>query len=310
MNIDAVFGRYIAKDSAVHRMDPRAKLLLSILFMVMVFAAGSYVSLGVAALFTAGMFAFAHISLRQAFTSIAPLAILVVFTALLNIFFVQGGEVYFQLWIICISQQGLHQALFIAIRLTMLLLGVSLLTLATTTLDLTDGFERLLEPFKRFGLPAHELSMMMGIALRFLPQFAIELRTIYRAQISRGANFGKGPKGGRCHDDFAYCASVYQRVPTRRNAFFGHGRALLSWRRKPHPLKRTLFQQARYRRYRLFRNRHCSRTGDRPRLEHAAVNTKPCTSPLPHSCKSQPSKESQHASVKPQTASASSHNNI
>ena len=193
MKIDAVFGRYIAKDSAVHRMDPRAKLLLSILFMVMVFAAGSYVSLGVAALFTAGMFAFAHISLRQAFTSIAPLAILVVFTALLNIFFVQGGEVYFQLWIICISQQGLHQALFIAIRLTMLLLGVSLLTLATTTLDLTDGFERLLEPFKRFGLPAHELSMMMGIALRFLPQFAIELRTIYRAQISRGANFGKGP---------------------------------------------------------------------------------------------------------------------
>ena len=147
MNIDAVFGRYIAKDSAVHSMDPRAKLLLSILFMVMVFAAGSYVSLGVAALFTAGMFAFAHISLRQAFTSIA-------------------------------------------------LLGVSLLTLATTTLDLTDGFERLLEPFKRFGLPAHELSMMMGIALRFLPQFAIELRTIYRAQISRGANFGKGPKGG------------------------------------------------------------------------------------------------------------------
>ena len=185
MKIDAVFGRYIAKDSAVHRMDPRAKLLLSILFMVMVFAAGSYVSLGVAALFTAGMFAFAHISLRQAFTSIAPLAILVVFTALLNIFFVQGGEVYFRLWIICISQQGLHQALFIAIRLTMLLLGVSLLTLATTTLDLTDGFERLLE-----------LSMMMGIALRFLPQFAIELRTIYRAQISRGANFGKGPKGG------------------------------------------------------------------------------------------------------------------
>ena len=307
MNIDAVFGRYIAKDSAVHRMDPRAKLLLSILFMVMAFAAGSYVSLGVAALFTAGMFAFAHISLRQAFTSIAPLAILVVFTALLNIFFVQGGEVYFQLWIICISQQGLHQALFIAIRLTMLLLGVSLLTLATTTLDLTDGFERLLEPFKRFGLPAHELSMMMGIALRFLPQFAIELRTIYRAQISRGANFGKGPKGG-----VAMMTSLIVPLFTSafRNAFFGHGCALLSWRRKPHPLKRTLFQQARYRRYRLFRNRHCSCTGNRSRLEHAVINAEPYSSPLPHSCKSQPSKENQHARVKPQTANASSHNNI
>ena len=194
MNIQTVFGRYIAKDSPVHRMDPRAKLLLSLLFMVVVFAAGSYPALGMAALFTFGMFAFARISLRQAFLSIAPLAILVVFTALLNIFFVQGGETYFQFWIICISQKGLEQALFIAIRLTLLLLGVSLLTLATTTLDLTDAFESLLQPFKRFGLPAHELSMMMGIALRFLPQFALELRTIYRAQLSRGANFSTSPK--------------------------------------------------------------------------------------------------------------------
>ena len=165
-DIQTVFGRYISKDSIVHRMDPRAKLLLSLLFMVMVFAASSYPALAIAAIFTAGMFAFARISLRQAFVSIAPLAILVVFTALLNIFFVQGGEVYFQFWIICISQGGLQQALFIAIRLTMLLLGVSLLTLATTTLDLTDAFERLLKPFSRIGLPAHELSMIMGIALR------------------------------------------------------------------------------------------------------------------------------------------------
>ena len=111
MSFDTVFGRYIAKDSAVHRMDPRAKLLLSLLFMVMVFAAGSYVSLGVAALFTAGMFAFARISLRQAFTSIAPLAILVVFTALLNVFFVQGGTVYFQLWILCIHHIGPYRRL-------------------------------------------------------------------------------------------------------------------------------------------------------------------------------------------------------
>lgn len=193
-DIQTVFGRYISKDSVVHRMDPRAKLLLALLFMVMVFAAGSYVSLAVAAVFAAGMFAFARISVRQAFVSIAPLAILVIFTALLNIFFVQGGEVYFQFWIICISQGGLEQALFIAIRLTMLLLGVSLLTLATTTLDLTDAFEHLLKPFSRFGLPAHELSMILGIALRFLPQFAIELRTIYRAQLSRGANFSTSTK--------------------------------------------------------------------------------------------------------------------
>ena len=190
MSIQTIFGRYLSRDSAVHKMDPRAKLLLSLLFMVMVFAAGSY-----PALFTFGMFAFARISLRQAFVSIAPLAFLVIITALLNIFFVQGGEVYFQAGIICISQKGIEQAIFIAIRLTLLLLGMSLLTLATTTLDITDAFERLLQPFKRIGLPAHELSMMMGIALRFLPQFALELQTIYRAQISRGANFSSSPKG-------------------------------------------------------------------------------------------------------------------
>lgn len=94
-DIQTVFGRYISKDSIVHRMDPRAKLLLSLLFMVMVFAASSYPALAIAAIFTAGMFAFARISLRQAFVSIAPLAILVVFTALLNIFFCSGWRSLF-----------------------------------------------------------------------------------------------------------------------------------------------------------------------------------------------------------------------
>lgn len=195
MNIQTIFGRYISVDSPVHRMDPRAKLLLTVLFMVVVFSAGSYASLGIAALCTFGMFAFSRISLRRAFVSIAPLAFLVVLTALLNIFFVQGGTVYFEFGIICISQKGIEQAIFIAIRLTLLLLGVSLLTLTTTTLDITDAFERLLQPLRRMGFPAHELSMMMGIALRFLPQFAIELQTIYRAQMSRGANFSSSPKG-------------------------------------------------------------------------------------------------------------------
>jgi energy-coupling factor transport system permease protein len=195
VNLQTIFGRYISRDSVVHSMDPRAKLLLSILFMVVVFAAQSYVALAVAAVFTFGMFFFAKISIKQAFVSIAPLAILVVFTGLLNIFFVQGGQIYFQFGIICISEQGLNQCLFIVIRLTLLLLGMSLLTLSTTTLNITDGFEELLKPFKRFGVPAHELATMMGIALRFLPQFATELQTIYRAQVSRGANFKTNARG-------------------------------------------------------------------------------------------------------------------
>lgn len=195
MNLQTIFGRYISRDSIVHRMDPRAKLLLSILFMVVVFVAQDYAALAVAALFTFGMFFFSKISVRQAFVSIAPLAILVVFTGLLNIFFVQGGEIYFQFGIICISEQGLRQCLFIVIRLTLLLLGMSLLTLTTTTLNITDAFERLLGPLRRIGVPAHELATMMGIALRFLPQFVTELQTIYRAQISRGANFKTNARG-------------------------------------------------------------------------------------------------------------------
>lgn len=194
MNFQAIFGRYIPRDSPIHRMDPRAKLLLTLAFMGMVFCANSYLALGVAALFTAGLFGIARISPRQAFASIAPLAFLIAMTALFNIFFVQGGAVYVQFGILCISQQGIEQAIFFAVRLTLLLLGVSLLTLTTTTLDVTDAFERLLSPLRRVGLPAHELSMLLGIALRFLPQFVGEIRTIYHAQVSRGANFSTNPR--------------------------------------------------------------------------------------------------------------------
>lgn len=108
-------------------------------------------------------------SAEQALKSIAPLLFIVVITALLNIFFVQGGDVYVQAGIIQISQLGVHNAVFIGIRLVLFLLGTSLLTLTTTTLDITDAFEHILNPLRRIGFPAHEFAMIMGIALRFLP---------------------------------------------------------------------------------------------------------------------------------------------
>ena len=135
---------------------------------------------------------FADNAFYAAWTERTPLALIVVATALLNVLFVQGGDVLFEWWIIRISEAGLWQAAFIACRLLLLLLGMSLLTLTTATLDITDAFEYLLRPFRRIGVPAHELSMMMGIALRFLPQFTFELQTVYRAQISRGSTFSKG----------------------------------------------------------------------------------------------------------------------
>ena len=167
-------------------------LLLALALMAVVFVAQSFWGLAGCAAFVFGFFKLAGIPLRSAFKSIAPLAFIVVVTALLNVFFVQGGTVYFQWWVFCISEAGIASAAFIACRLLLLLLGVSLLTLTTTALDITDAFEYLLKPFARIGLPAHELAMMMGIALRFLPQFAFELTTVYRAQISRGATFSKG----------------------------------------------------------------------------------------------------------------------
>lgn len=193
----AAFGRYWPASSPVHRMDPRAKLLLALAFMVIVFTAQTFWGLAVCAVFVFGFFIVSSIPVGAALKSIAPLAFIVVITALLNIFFVQGGTLLVEWWVFRISEAGLISAAFIGCRLLLLLLGMSLLTLTTATLDITDAFEYLLAPLRRLGVPSHELAMMMGIALRFLPQFTTELQTIYRAQISRGATFSANPfKGG------------------------------------------------------------------------------------------------------------------
>ncbi|MCI8468488.1 MAG: energy-coupling factor transporter transmembrane protein EcfT [Eggerthellaceae bacterium] len=196
MGDSALFGRYWPGDSVVHRLDPRVKLVCSLALMAVVFAARDWAGLAVCAAFVVAFYLAAGIPLGQAARSIAPLLIIVVMTALLNVLFVQGGQVYAQWGPLCVSEAGLRQAAFIAVRLTLLLLGMSLLTLTTTTLDITEAFERLLSPLARVGLPAHELGMMMGIALRFLPQFAEELRIIYRAQLSRGARLASNPLRG------------------------------------------------------------------------------------------------------------------
>lgn len=190
---NTVFGRYFPGSSPLHDMDPRVKLLLTLALMVVLFVAQNPFGLAVCAVFILGFYAIAGIPPGSALRSIAPLLFIVVITALLNLFFIQGGNVLFEWWIIRISEAGFESAAFIGTRVLLLLLSASLLTLTTTTLDITDAFDHLLRPFTRIGVPAHELSMMMGLALRFLPQFTIELRTIYRAQISRGASLAMNP---------------------------------------------------------------------------------------------------------------------
>ncbi|MEQ2811491.1 energy-coupling factor transporter transmembrane component T family protein [Adlercreutzia equolifaciens] len=193
----AIIGQYWPEDSLVHAMDPRVKFILSFVLMAAVFCAATPLSLAVAALFIVGFYAASRIPLLQAICAIGPLLVLVVLTALLNVLFVQGGHVYLEFGIICISEKGLQSAVFIGCRLLLLLMGMSLLTLTTTTLDITAAFERLMAPLSRIGVPAHELGMILGIALRFLPQFMTELGIIYRAQKSRGAHFNANPfRGG------------------------------------------------------------------------------------------------------------------
>ena len=186
----AIIGQYWPEDSLVHAMDPRVKFILSFVLMAAVFCAATPLSLAVAALFIVGFYAASRIPLLQAIRAIGPLLVLVVLTALLNVLFVQGGHVYFEFGIICISEKGLQSAVFIGCRLLLLLMGMSLLTLTTATLDITAAFERLMAPLSRIGVPAHELGMILGIALRFLPQFMTELGIIYCAIYIVIARFG------------------------------------------------------------------------------------------------------------------------
>lgn len=193
MGNSAIFGRYWSADSVIHRLDPRTKLLGAFALIIILFCATNPLQLGVVAAFTVLLFVIARIPLGQALRSIAPLSFIIVFTVLFNLFFVQGGTVYADWGWIRLTEQGVSTALFIAVRLTVLLLSGSLLTMSTTTLDITEAFERLLKPFARIGVPAHEFALILGIALRFLPQFVDEFRTIRAAQLARGAKLATSP---------------------------------------------------------------------------------------------------------------------
>ena len=187
-----IFGRYAAIQSAVHALDARCKLTLLLVYMVATIFASTVGGLALCALFTLGYYVVARIPARTAWKCVAPLLIMVLFTAIANLFFVQGGETLWSLGLVSITENGLHQAIFMSVRLTVVLFGACLITLTTTALDITDAFESMLQPFARFGLPAHELSMIAGIALRFLPQFAEEFLCVRNAQMSRGASFTEG----------------------------------------------------------------------------------------------------------------------
>ena len=196
MNLGFSFGSYVPGESCIHRIDARIKLTLGIAFIVALLCARTFVSLAIAAAFVFLTYVLARIPAGKALRSLAPLMVIVLIVVVLNLFTQQGGETLVQLGIFRISMGGVQAAGFMGVRLTVMMLGMSLITLTTPTIELSEAFEKMLAPFARFGLPAHELGMIMGIALRFMPQFATELATVYHAQVSRGARLSNSPVRG------------------------------------------------------------------------------------------------------------------
>ena len=196
MNFDVAFGQYCEGDSILHRLDPRAKILMSLLYIVDVFLAKNVWAFALLTLFTLTMAAVSRIKPRILLRGLKPVIFIMIFTGLINIFWYQGSADATPLvewWIIKIYPGGIYNAVLIVLRVVMLIAGTSLiLTYTTTPLALTDGLERLLSPLAKIKVPVHEFSLMMTIALRFIPTLIEETGKIMDAQKARGASFSEG----------------------------------------------------------------------------------------------------------------------
>jgi len=189
---DITLGQYFPGNSPVHRLDPRTKLLLLVVYIAALFCAVSWISYGLILAFLITVIAVSKIPLKSIVSGMKPLVLIVVFTAVLNLFFTTGEAPLISFWGIHIYKEGILRAVFMVARILMLITGTFLLTYTTSPIALTDGLESLLSPLKIIRLPVHELSMMMCIALRFIPTLIEETDKIMSAQKARGADFETG----------------------------------------------------------------------------------------------------------------------
>ena len=184
-------GQYIYRDSIIHKLDPRVKIVVVILIITTIFLINSW-----AGIFIIGLYLFINIFLTKVhpkfvLRGIKPLLFIIFFTLLIH-FFTTPGDVIYRIWILNITREGIHRGLFISVRLFYLILSTSWLTLTTSPIALTDGIEKLLSFLRIIKVPAHEIAMMMTIALRFIPTLMEETEKIIKAQIARGADFESG----------------------------------------------------------------------------------------------------------------------
>ena len=189
---DITLGQYFPGQSIIHRLDPRTKLIMLVVYIVALFLAESWVSYGLMFLFLVTVILLSTIPIKSILRGMKPLVMILIFTGVLNLFFTQEGEVIFQFWILTMTTGGLSRAVMMMSRILMLITGTFLLTYTTSPIALTDGLESLMKPLKKVGVPVHELSMMMCIALRFIPTLIEETDKIMCAQKARGADFETG----------------------------------------------------------------------------------------------------------------------
>ncbi|WP_310179119.1 energy-coupling factor transporter transmembrane protein EcfT [Neobacillus niacini] len=188
-----IFGRFVPADSAVHKMDPRSKLIIIFLFVCVIFFANNWITYALIGIYTFFMIGLSKIPVRFLYTGLKPIIWLVLFTFIMQLLFTKEGNLLFQAGPVKVYDEGLRMGIFISLRFFFLILMTSLLTLTTTPIEITDGLETLLHPLKKVRFPVHEMALMMSIALRFIPTLMEETDKIMKAQIARGVEFSSGP---------------------------------------------------------------------------------------------------------------------
>ena len=189
---DITLGQYFPGTTVAHKLDPRTKILLVVLYIVALFCAKGVLSYALMALCLAVCVRISKVGIKQLVRGLKPVLFIIIFTGILNLFFTPGDRYLVEVGFLRISDTGLKNAVFMVLRVMMLIMGTFLMTYTTSPISLTDGLERLLNGLKRFHVPVHELAMMMSIALRFIPTLIEETDKIMSAQKARGADFESG----------------------------------------------------------------------------------------------------------------------
>ena len=188
---DITLGQYYPGDSAVHRLDARTKIIATLLYIIELFVVNNFWGFLIAAAALFAVIAVSRVPLKFIFRGLTAVFLIIAFTFILNLFMVDG-RVLWQWKFLTITYEGVSRAFFMAVRLILLIIGSSIMTLTTKPVELTDGLEKLLKPFSKIGLPSHEIALMMTIALRFIPTLMEETDKIIKAQQARGADFESG----------------------------------------------------------------------------------------------------------------------